>query len=329
MKAIILVGGEGTRLRPLTYITPKAMMPILNIPFIYHVVNYLKRHGVDTVVLSMGYKPDPIQKYFESNKPRGVDIIYNIESIPLGTAGAVKFAQKYIEPGETFYVLNGDIFTDMNLTEMRKLHQERGAKVSIALTAVEDPSMFGVVEIDNNNRILRFVEKPKKEEAPSNLINAGIYLMNSLVLDMIPENRFFMFEHSVFPQLVAANEPVFGYISGSYWIDMGNPQKYRQLNCDLLSGKCKPGVKDRSKGLHIDSGRNNVDNTSRVAKNARLVDSAIGPGCDIGDGCIIERSIVWSDVKIGRSARIKNSIIASGCIVEDNASIEDRVIVKE
>ncbi len=328
MKAIILVGGEGTRLRPLTYITPKAMMPVLNIPFINHVVNYLNVHGVDTVVLSMGYKPDPIQEYFKSNKPRGVDIIYNIEISPLGTAGALKFAQKYIEPGETFYVLNGDIFTDMNLTEMLKQYRENRAKVSIALTSVEDPSMFGVVEIDRQNRIHRFVEKPKKEDAPSNLINAGIYLMNSSVLDMIPENKFFMFEHSVFPQLVAAGETVSGYVSDAYWIDMGNPQKYRQLNCDLLTGKCRPEGKQDGKNISIDPGRNVVDQSSSIAETARLTNSTIGPGCDIKDDCTIESSIIWSNVIIGKSARIKNSIIANGCVVDDNAIIEDRVIVK-
>jgi mannose-1-phosphate guanylyltransferase len=325
MKAIILVGGEGTRLRPLTYITPKAMMPVLNIPFIHHVVNYLKKHGVDKVVLSMGYKPDPIQKYFESHRPKGLEIIYNIESSPLGTAGAIKFAQKYVEPGETFFVLNGDIFTDTDLTKMLQQHHKTKAKITIALTAVEDPSMFGVVELDKQNRVLRFIEKPKKEEAPCNLINAGIYLMNSSVLDRIPENKFFMFEHSVFPQMVSEKEAVSGFISESYWIDMGNPQKYRQLNCDLLTGKCFPA----GEGELRRKGSRAVDESSKIGKSAIIDQSAIGPDCDIKDDCLIEKSIIWAEVRIGKGARIKNSIIASGCIIEDNAVIEDRVIVKE
>jgi len=339
MKAIILVGGEGTRLRPLTYITPKAMMPVLNVPFIHHVVEYLKLHGVDMVVLSMGYKPDPIKKYFEKHKPEGIEIIYNIEDKPLGTAGAVKFAGKYVEPGETVFVLNGDIFTDINLTEMLAQHRSNKARVTITLTAVEDPSLFGVVELDKDNRVLNFIEKPKKEEAPSNLINAGIYLMDFSILDPVPDNEFFMLERGVFPKLVTEKEPVFGYVTNSYWIDMGNPQKYRQLNHDLLTGKCSTtaAFRDRMKidtstkfdqSLTI-SGHIAVDTDCIIKENASIDNSVIGSGCVIEKNCSVEESIIWTNVKIGSNSRIKNSIIASDCIVGDNAAIENDVIIKK
>lgn len=334
MKAIILVGGEGTRLRPLTYNTPKAMMPILNIPFIHHLILYLKHYGINKVILSMGYKPDSIREYFNKVKLKGIEIIYNIESKPLGTAGAVKYAQHYLNKNETFFVLNGDIFTDINLSDMLNFHKARGAKLTIALTKVEDPSLFGVVEIDKDQKIKRFIEKPKKEETPSNLINAGIYLMDYSILERIPDDEFFMFERSVFPQLLPEGAPVMGFKTDSYWIDMGNPQKYHQLNNDLLLGKCQQ-ISTKRSGIHKNAKVHPkakvklpslIDAGSNIREYAMLDTSIVGSNCEINDSCQIEHSIIWSNVRIGKNTRIKNSIIANRCVIEDNIVLDNEVI---
>ena len=339
MKVIILVGGEGTRLRPLTYSTPKAMMPVLNIPFIHHIINHLNSHNIDHVILSMGYKPDAIKKYFDVYSGATSKIIYNIEDKPLGTAGAVKYAQKYIDKQEHFFVMNGDIFTDMDLTGMLHFHQSKKATATIALTAVADPTQFGVVEIDSRQRIKRFVEKPKKEEAPSNLINAGFYILDSKILKDIPEDKFTMFERDVFPQLIAAGEPVYGYITDSYWIDMGTPQKYLRLSCDLLQGKCT-AIKPHDEDIIIS--KNSIINAESELQGPLLIDAnchigkgvilkgptVIGMNCNIAEDSEIESSIIWPSVNIGRNVKIKNCIIASDNFIEDNANLENEVINK-
>jgi mannose-1-phosphate guanylyltransferase len=339
MKVIILVGGEGTRLRPLTYSTPKAMMPVLNIPFIHHVINHLNRHDINHIILSMGYKPDAIKKYFDVSSGTTSRIIYNIEDKPLGTAGAVKYAQKYLDKQEQFFVMNGDVFTDMDLTGMLNFHRSKKAAATIALTAVADPTQFGVVEIDSQYRIKRFVEKPKREEAPSNLINAGFYILEPKILKNIPEDKFTMFERDVFPQLIAAGEPVYGYVTDSYWIDMGTPHKYLRLSCDLLQGKCtsiKPHDEDIiiSKNSIIDveselQGPLLIDANCRIGKGVILKGpTVIGMNCEIAEDSKIEGSILWSSVSIGRNVKMKNCIIASNNFIEDNANLENEVINK-
>ncbi|MBM3183647.1 MAG: NDP-sugar synthase, partial [Chloroflexi bacterium] len=235
MKAIILVGGEGTRLRPLTYSTVKAMVPVLNKPFIEHVIRYLNKHDIHDIVLAMGYKPDSIMGYFGDAHGLGARLVYSMEESPLGTAGAVKNAEKHID--DTFFVLNGDIFTDIDLTDMLKFHRQKKSKLTIALTPVDDPTHFGVVETDADHRIIRFVEKPSKEEVTTNRINAGVYILEPEILQRIPQATFCMFERQVFPALVAEDEPAFGYHTDAYWIDTGTPAKYLQLTRDLMYGK--------------------------------------------------------------------------------------------
>jgi mannose-1-phosphate guanylyltransferase len=338
MKAVILVGGEGTRLRPLTYTTVKAMVPILNKPFIQYLVQYLNNHSIDDVILAMGYKPDTIKKYF-SEVTTDSKITYSIESTPLGTAGAVKHAANHLSKENTFFIFNGDIFTDLDLTEMLKYHKMNKAKVTIALTPVDDPTQFGVVELDTRQRVLRFCEKPGLEEAPGNLINAGTYIVENEILDYIPEDRRCMFEHDIFPQLLSEGVPVYGYTSSIYWMDMGTPGKYFRLNYDLLNSKSAL-MNVGPDTIAIDHG--SIIHKDTILKAPLLIDSGceisqgvklagpciIGQNCMIKENTQIENSILWQNVKAGKNTVIENCIITSDCIIEDNVHIENSILYK-
>lgn len=337
MKAIILVGGEGTRLRPLTYSTVKAMVPVLNKPFIEYVIRHLVSHNVTEVILALGYRPDAITSYFTDVRQLDARLVYNVEARPLGTAGAVKNAERYI--GETFFVLNGDIFTDINLVDMLQFHKNKGAKVTIALTPVEDPSRFGVVETDSQKRVMRFIEKPKPGQSTSNMINAGIYIIESDILRRIPTGKYIMFEHDIFPALLAEGEPVFGYETSAYWIDMGTPEQYLQLNRDLMFGKStqvqfKPQdiCIDEQSSVHPDArltapvliGRDCIINHGVWLKGPVV----IGAGCRIHDGAIIENCVLWRDVTIGAQVSLRDCIVASNNHIDDKAHIEGAAINK-
>lgn len=338
VKAVILVGGEGTRLRPLTYSTVKAMVPVLNKPFIEYVIRYLSNHNIKEIILALGYKPDCITDYFGDASQLGTKLVYSVESEPLGTAGAVKNAEEYIE--DTFFVLNGDIFTDINLTDMLQFHRNKGAKVTIALTPVEDPTRFGVVETDNQQRVKRFVEKPSRDQVTTNMINAGVYIIESQVLKRIPQGKRFMFERDVFPALLADGEPVFGYATDVYWIDTGTPEQYLELTRDLMFGR-STRVAFKPQDIRIDkqssvhpqaklTGPILADRDCTIGKGVHLKGPVvIGAGCHIHDGAIIENSILWQNVTVGEQARLKDCIVANNSHIDNNACIECAAINKE
>ena len=335
MKAVVLVGGEGTRLRPLTYLTVKAMVPVLNKPFIEYIIRHLSRHNISEIILAIGYQPDRITEYFTDERQLGTKLVYSIETEQLGTAGAVKNAEPYID--DTLFAMNGDIFTDLNFTEMLHFHKNRGAKVTIALTPVEDPSRFGVVETDSNQRVTRFVEKPKREQVVCNMINAGVYVIETEVLRRIPEGKRCMFEHDIFPSLVAEGEPVFGYTTDVYWMDMGTPEKYLQLNGDLLNGKStQVGFKptdiriDKQSKVHPQSslvGPILIDKNCNIGKGVQLKGPVvIGSGCNIHEGASIENSVIWQNATIGEQAVLKDCIVASNSRIENNARMQSAII---
>ena len=339
MKAVILVGGEGTRLRPLTDNMVKAMMPILNKPFIQYVLEHLKHHQIDTIILAMGYKPDTIKQYFDTQSIPGINLIYSVEEEPLGTAGAIKNAQEYIDKDETFFVLNGDIFTDMNFTDILSFHRMKQAKATIALTPVDDPTHFGVVESDTQHKVKRFIEKPDSQAVTTNLINAGIYILEAEVLNRVPPGKWSMFERDIFPQLAAEGEPVYGYIENSYWIDMGTPDKYTQLNFDLLSGKCTSikmnpdevtiGPQTNVHPEAIIKGPAYIDTGCTIGKDVTLNGPlVIGRDCTISDGTTIEKSIIWNGVQIGEDAKISGSIVVDGSIIKNGVNVIDTIAVK-
>jgi len=337
VKAIILVGGEGTRLRPLTYAIVKAMVPVLNKPFIEYVIRHLSNHNVNEIILALGYKPDCITDYFGDASQLGVRLVYSVETDPMGTAGAVKNAEQHID--DTFFVMNGDIFTDLNLTDMLRFHKNKGAKVTIALTPVEDPTRFGVVETDSRQSVTRFVEKPSRDQVTSNMINAGVYIIEREILNRIPKGKRFMFERDVFPSLLAEGEPVFGYTTDAYWIDTGTPEQYLQLNCDLLCGKSTQ-VAFKARDICIDK-RSSVnpqakltapilvDRDCTVGKGVHVKGPVvIGAGCKINNGATIENSILWQGVTIGKQAVLRDCIVASNSCIENNACIECATIAQ-
>jgi len=337
VKAVILVGGEGTRLRPLTYTTVKAMVPVLNKPFIEYIIRYLSNHNIKEIILALGYKPDCITDYFGDASRLGTNLVYSVETEPLGTAGAIKYAEQYID--DTFFIMNGDIFTDLNLTDMLQFHRDKGAKVTIALTPVEDPTRFGVVETDSNQRVTRFIEKPKREQVTSNMINAGVYIVERQVLRRIPKGKRFMFERDVFPELLAEGEPVFSYATDAYWIDAGTPEQYLQLNSDLMFGKSlqvafKPEEVRINKEASVHpqaklTGPILVDSHCTIGKDVQLKGPVvIGTGCTIKDDAIIENSILWQNVTMGEKATLKDCIVASNSYIVNNACIECATIAQ-
>ena len=348
MQAVLLVGGEATRLRPLTCNTVKVMVPILNRPFLEHMIWYLKGYGVDSIVLALGHLPGQIERYFGDGSRCGVRLTYVMEQSPLGTAGAIKNAESHLD--ELFLVFNGDIFTDIDLGAMLSFHRRRKAKATIALTAVEDPSAYGVVETEPDGRVKRFVEKPPPGEATTNLINAGIYILDREVVRDIPPNTRYMFEHHLYPALLAQGVPIYGYRSDAYWIDIGTPEKYLQVQHDLLVGQCKAALpsqiaENEGHGQTVGTfihptarieGPVIIGSGCSIGPGVRIKGPAvIGEGCQILDGAVIEESILWSEVHVGRQATLENCIVGNGSLIGDGSCvgrgcvIGDHVVVEK
>lgn len=341
MKAVILVGGEGTRLRPLTCNRPKPMIPVINKPFLEHVLEYLKKHGIFDVVLSMGYKPDVIQEYFDDGSGFGVNLAYVVEASPLGTAGGVKNVERYLDG--TCFVFNGDIMTDLDLGAMLQAHREKGAAVTIALTPVEDPTAYGLVETDRDGRVLGFIEKPSWDRVTTNLINAGTYVVEPEVLRYVPPNDYYMFEHGLFPTLVQKGEPVFGFPSSAYWIDIGTPQKYIDVHRDLLMGKVAKSMPGHALQEGVWVGRGcAIASTARltppvVLGNRVTVEQnvvvtgpvVIGDDCHIGSESVIEDVVMWRGTWIGSRVMMKSCVVAEKCVVQDNAWVTNGAILAD
>ena len=333
MKAVILAGREAARLRPLTLNTPKAMVPVLNIPLLEHVIRHLTRHQVKDIILTQGNLGQDIEDYFGDGSQLGLKLSYTIEDTPLGTAGAVKNAARYLD--ETFLVLNGDIFTDLNLKEMISFHRERRAKVTIALTPVADPTSYGLIETTHQGKVTRFLEKPSPNEVTTKMINAGTYILEPDILEYIPPQTNFSFERQLFPQLLDCGEPIYAYPSSGYWIDIGSPEKYLKLHRDLLSGRSNqytptPGEEatvGEGSFIHPTAqirGPVLVGNNCTIGSKAKLVGPVvIGSGGTISEEVVIEDSLIWHRVYIGPKARVKGSIIANNCHLDDNCRVTD------
>jgi mannose-1-phosphate guanylyltransferase len=331
MKAVILVGGEATRLRPLTCNIPKIMVPVLNRPFFEHFVGYLKAHNIIDMVLAVGKSPEQIQDYFGYGSKLGVRITYSIENSPTGTAGAVKNAERFLD--DSFVVFNGDVFTDIDLSMLMQLHRKNKAIASLALTPVDDPTIYGVVEIDSQGRVKRFIEKPGRDKVTTNMINAGIYILEPDILSYIAPNAFSMFEHDVFPSLLERGQAIYGYPFQDYWIDIGTPDKYLRLQHDLL--RCYVG----DKGIKLE-GESFVHSSARIEgpaligeacfvdKNSVVKGPAVlGAKCRVEEGAVIEGAILWQDCKIGRGARLRNCLVASRCYIGEESEILDGCIL--
>lgn len=315
MQAVILVGGFGTRLRPLTYHTPKQMLPVLDVPMIERVVRELAGHGVTDAVLSLGYRPDAFTEAYPDGTCAGIRLHYAVEPEPLDTAGAVRFAARDAGIDDTFLVLNGDVLTDLDVDELWKVHRESEAEGTIHLVRVEDPSRFGVVPIDAEGRVEAFIEKPPREEAPSHWINAGTYVLEPSVLDRIPGDRKVSIERETFPAMVA-DRTLFALQRDVYWVDAGTPLTYLQVQLDLIDGHrgfTEPGV---SEGAVVDP-------------TATVNHAVVMAGAEIGPGALVRDSVVLPGARLEAGAEVYHSIVGPRSVVGSRAVLRDLCVLGE
>ncbi len=339
MKALILLGGEGTRLRPLTMNSLKSMVPIANKHFFEYQLKLLKKYKVKEVILSVCYLPDRIKHIIGTGKKYGMNIRYVIEDQPLGTGGAVKNAEMLL--AGDFIVMNGDILTDVNLKKMMEVHRKNSAMATIYLNEVDDPTSYGLVETDHGNRISKFLEKPNWAEVKTRWINAGIYVFNRKILVYIPQGKNYSLERGVFPEILKNNEKVMAYKSDSYWLDIGTLEKYMQANFDVLEQRSKllPSIPTRILRWNVRVGKKTnisigtffrgpiiIGDFCRIERGTFSPLTIIGNHCEVGKNCCIERSIIWDSVKIGENVTIKNCIIGNNCEIQANVVLHNSVV---
>jgi mannose-1-phosphate guanylyltransferase len=325
VRAVILVGGFGTRLRPLTLETPKQMLPIVDRPMIERVVAHLGEHGVTDAILSLGYRPDAFIDAYPDDRCAGVHLHYAVEAEPLDTAGAVRFAADEGGIDAPFVVVNGDVLTDLDLRGLWKLHHERRAEATIALTPVDDPSRYGVVPTDDDGRVLAFIEKPPADEAPCNWINAGTYVLDPSVLERIPLGRPSSIERETFPALVD-DGTLYAVASDAYWIDAGTPATYLQAQLDLIDGargEPEPALAPTATiipGAVVDHAI--LMDGVVVEATAEVRDAVLLPGARVGAGAQVRGSIVGPGASVGEGARLDDlCVIGSGAVVPADAEL--------
>ena len=334
MQAIVLVGGEGTRLRPLTFGTPKPMVPIMNVPFLARTMERLYEAGIRDVILPAGYLPEAIKAYFGDGSRLDMKITYVIEDTPLGTAGALKNVEQHITG--PFFVLNGDVLTSLDLRAMMAEHKKKGGLGLLHLIRVEDPSAFGCVVNDENGLISAFVEKPPKGTEPTNEINAGTYLFEREVLDMIPAGRPVSIERETFPAIIEAGKGLYAYTTDDYWMDIGRPEQYLNAHRHILDGTMPSdlagGIGGPGAAAYKD--HQGIQAPAFIGEGVKLAPSAkIGPNavlgsrCEIGEGASVSESVLWDHVTVGAGAQIDGAIIASRTKIGDGAKIESETVV--
>jgi NDP-sugar pyrophosphorylase family protein len=350
MKAILLAGGKGTRLRPLTLHTPKPIVPILDRPFLHYQLDLLKRvPEIDEVILSLNYQPRRIEEIFGDGGDTGLALRYVVEPAPLGTAGAVRYAGESLL--ESVVVFNGDVLTQVDLAAVIALHRERRAKATIVLTPVENPMAYGLVETDASGNIRRFLEKPNADEITCDTINAGIYVLEPDTFDRIPKDTPWSIERSFFPSLIERGETFVAYVDRGYWIDIGTPDKYMQVHRDIMDARytgyraapyvaaaATPWVSPEARleeGAIVD-GPCFIDAGTVVKAGARIGPyAAIGRHCHIEEHAVIEHAIVWANSRISQEAVVRRSILGRHChigrsaVVEDGAVLGDKSVVTD
>ena len=336
MKALFLAGGMGTRLKPLTDDLPKPMVPIMGKPLLERNLLKLKNSGVDEIILSTSYKPHKIKEYFGDGAKMGLKIHYVCEDIPLGTGGAIKNAQEFFD--DTFIIFNADILSNIDVTEMLKFHKEKHALATIAVTRVENPSQYGVIQYNEALYAESFIEKPKLSEAKSNYINAGIYIFEPQVLEEIPDSEVVSIERETYPLLLEKGYPIAVYKSKEYWMDIGTIDKYRQAHQDILDGRYPlPELRKDTRNIYIGV-NTKIHATAKIiapvyiGENTKVdAYSTIGPNTIIGNGCRVGmnskiiNSIVWDRITIQNSSDISGTVLSS--IIRDvNCMDKNRVV---
>jgi NDP-sugar pyrophosphorylase family protein len=341
MKAILLAGGKGTRLRPLTIHTPKPIVPIFERPFLHYQLDLLKQvPEIDEVILSLNYQPRRIEEIFGDGIDSGLALRYVVEPAPLGTAGAIRYAGDALR--ESVVVFNGDVLTQVNLAEVIACHRERHARATIVLTPVENPAAYGLVETDQNGNIQRFLEKPNPDEISCDTINAGIYVLEPDTFDRIPKDTPWSIERSFFPSLIERRETFIGYTYRGYWIDIGTPEKYMQVHRDIMDGRF----------IHSELPFAVGSRTAWVSPNARIEDGAtldapcfvdegtvikagahIGPYAIVGRQChveeqaVVEDAVVWANSRISQGAVVRRSILGRQTHIGRNAVVDGGTVL--
>jgi NDP-sugar pyrophosphorylase family protein len=336
MQALILAGGEGTRLRPLTINTPKPIVPIANEPFLLRQIESIKKAGITDITLALNYQPSAIEKILGDGADFGVHLRYLIEPAPLGTAGAYKFAEAAI--GDTTLILNGDILTDVDLTQVIRQHRESESAATIVLTEVENPAAYGLVECAADKSVLRFLEKPNVAEIEKmnvRTINAGIYILEPHVLKYIPDNEKYSFEYQLFPQLLERNERFQAFTAiGNYWLDIGTPERYLQANRDAISGRVQNAEIKRDAVFYSETSAE-IDDKSVVAadcviKNgAKIYNSVLGKNVIIGERSVVRNSVIWSGCVIGADCVITDSVTGYDCRIGSRVTVKSDYLADE
>jgi mannose-1-phosphate guanylyltransferase len=340
MKAILLAGGKGTRLRPLTVHTPKPIVPIFNRPFLYYQIDQLLQvPEIDEVILSLNYQPRRIEEILGEGEGLGIRIRYVVEPMPLGTGGAIRYAGDQLT--ESVVVFNGDVLTQVDVRAVLALHRERKAKATIVLTPVDNPRAYGLVETDDQGNIQRFLEKPGEDEITCNTINAGIYVLEPDTFDRIPKDTAWSIERSYFPSLIERGETFVAYVDNGYWIDIGTPAKYLQVHRDIMDGRYaappfaglaqgSPFISPEAKiedGAHIE-GPCFIDEGVVVKAGATVrPHSVIGRQTHVEAGAIIDGSIIWPNGWVGPEATLRGSILGRNCHIGRNVTVDTPVVL--
>jgi mannose-1-phosphate guanylyltransferase len=339
MQALILVGGEGTRLRPLTLTVPKPVVPLVDRPFIRYMIEWLARHGVDDIVLACGFLAAGVHDVLGEGGGGGPRLRYVEEPDARGTAGAIKFAERLLD--DRFLALNGDVLTDLDLTALIELHERRNARATLALYPVDDPSAYGLVRRRKDGEITEFLEKPEPDQIDTDEVNAGAYVLEKSILDLVPEDREVSIEREVFPRLVG--DGLYGRRLPGYWMDIGTPERYLQASWDILERRVETEVGSvvDGDGLAIDSeamvgdgadvsAPAFVEQRSDVATGARVGPrTVLGPVCEVAEGAVVEGSVLHRGCSIGRDAKVSGAILAGGVEVGERATIREGVVVGE
>jgi len=333
IKAVIMAGGKGSRLRPLTCDLPKPMVPILNKPTIEYSIELLKKYGIRDIAVTMAYLPSVIVDYFDDGSEFGVNLKYFIEEIPLGTGGSVKNAEEFLD--ETFIVISGDALTDINIQKILDFHKKKKSKATLVLKKESIPLEYGVIITDEQGRIIRFLEKPSWGEVFSDTVNTGIYVLEPEVLNYYNKGDNFDFSKDLFPRLLNDRVPMYGYITKKYWSDIGDLNTYKEAQFDILRGKVdiNIGAQEISEGIWVDAGTNlgekiTVTPPVYIGKNCVVNDSAqlgpyavIGSNCEIDAGATVKKSIIWKNTKIGKNSHCRGTSISSNVLIKDRANI--------
>jgi mannose-1-phosphate guanylyltransferase len=337
IQAVILVGGQGTRLRPLTSTVPKPVVQLVDRPFIAFMLEWLRGHGVDNVIMSCGFLADGVRGVLGDGSELGIDLRFVEEPEPLGTAGALKLAEPMLD--ERFLMLNGDVLTDIDLTAQMAQHESSGARGTLALVAVPDPTAYGVVVLDEDRAVSDFVEKPSADSVPSNLISAGAYVLEREILDLIPPNRNVSIEREVWPRLVGNG--LYGFPSQCYWLDIGTPERYLQGTFDIIEGNVQSPVRERlgdgwlaiSDGVEV---RGRVIPPAVLERGVTVAEGAhvgslvvLAEGVSVGARSVVERAVILQGAQIGEDCELRDCIVAPGARVGDHTKITGGAMLGE